>query len=137
MKFNGTNIPAKHRIRMGSIKLFRDAFPVILTVVFSIFTIVTPAHADEDFFSNWFARVTKIQSEQPSWMTPVFTTTPRLDEEIHYDQSIQTAKGGVRVDNYGNSKGLELIPFQNVQVNLGVPPWIARDKPSNKGWLWR
>jgi hypothetical protein len=90
-----------------------------------------PLLAHDDFFSTWFARVSKIQSEQPSWMTPVFTTTPRLDEEIHYDQSYQS-QNGARVSNYGSSKGLELIPVQNVQLNLGVPPWISRDNAPGK-----
>jgi hypothetical protein len=33
------------------------------------------------YFSNWFQRVDKTQSEQPNWITPIATTTPRLEEE--------------------------------------------------------
>jgi hypothetical protein len=82
------------------------------------------------FFSDWFARVTRIQSEQPSWMTPVFTTTPRLDEEFHYDMFFESTRSG-HVDNFGGSKGLELIPYDNIQLNASVPPWISRDRPSD------
>ena len=38
--------------------------------------------AIEDYFINWFPRVTQIQSEQPHWITPLVTVTPRLEEEV-------------------------------------------------------
>jgi hypothetical protein len=42
---------------------------------------------DKGYFGKWFARVSKIQSEQPHWITPLSTVTPRLEEELRYDQS--------------------------------------------------
>src|SRR5580693_5419625 len=65
-----------------------------------------------DYFENWFPRVTQIQSEQPHWITPLVTVTPRLEEEYRYDQSWTTMNSHDyrQVDNYGTSKGLELIP---------------------------
>ena len=33
------------------------------------------------YFADWFPRVTRIQSEQPHWVTPLVTVTPRLEEE--------------------------------------------------------
>jgi len=78
------------------------------------------------YFSNWFDRVTRTQAEQPHWITPVFTTTPRLDEELHYDIGRQnTAKGDVT--NFGSSKGFELIPAEHVQFNVGLPPYLSHD----------
>ena len=38
------------------------------------------ARAQEGYFSSWFARVDKTQAEQPHWITPIATTTPRLEE---------------------------------------------------------
>jgi len=78
-----------------------------------------------DYFVNWFPRVTRIQSEQPHWVTPLTTVTPRLEEELRYDQYWQANKLGAATDNYGGGKGLELIPFQNTEVILGIPAWIA------------
>jgi hypothetical protein len=80
-----------------------------------------------DYFADWFPRVTQIQSEQPHWITPVVTVTPRLEEEFRYDQAWQANQQGVATDNFGNGKGLELIPFQNVEVILGVPNWVAHN----------
>src|SRR5208282_6023265 len=51
--------------------------------------------AIEDYFLNWFPRVTQIQSEQPHWVTPLVTVTPRLEEEVRYDQLFQSSKNGV------------------------------------------
>ncbi len=80
-----------------------------------------------DYFADWFRRVTQIQSEQPHWVTPVVTMTPRLEEEYRYDQFWQANQKGVATDNFGGGKGLELIPFQNTEIILGVPAWIAHN----------
>ena len=81
----------------------------------------------ENYFINWFPRVTQIQSEQPHWITPLVTVTPRLEEEVRYDQLLQSIRHGVATDNFGGGKGLELIPFQNTEIIIGVPAWIAHN----------
>lgn len=91
----------------------------------------------EEYFADWFPRVTRIQSEQPHWVTPLVTVTPRLEEEYRYDQLWQAQPHGKALDNFGANKGLELIPFQNTEIILGVPGWIAHNgalpKPPKKG----
>src|SRR5215831_4967990 len=79
------------------------------------------------FIDDWQARATRIQSEQPHWVTPLVTVTPRLEQEYRYDQLWQANQNGQATDNFGGGKGLELIPFQNTEVILGVPPWIAHN----------
>jgi hypothetical protein len=46
-------------------------------------TLTTPSG---DFISDWFARVDQAQADQPHWVTPIVTVTPRLEEELRYDQ---------------------------------------------------
>jgi hypothetical protein len=87
--------------------------------------------AVEDYFVNWFPRVTQIQSEQPHWATPLVTVTPRLEEEVRYDQFFQSMRDGLATDNFGGGKGIELIPFQNTEVILGVPAFLKRNMPRN------
>ena len=92
----------------------------------------TPCFADfgsavYDYFANWFPRVTRIQSEQPHWVTPLTTVTPRLEEEVRYDQLWQANSHGIATDNFGAGRGVELIPFQNTEIILGVPAWIAHN----------
>jgi hypothetical protein len=118
------------KIRSSSAILWRS---ISTTIVFAaVLAAATPCRADfgsaiVDYFVNWFPRVTKIQSEQPHWITPLVTVTPRLEEELRYDQLWQANPHGVATDNFGAGKGLELIPFQNTEIILGVPAWIAHN----------
>jgi len=87
--------------------------------------------AIEDYFISWFPRVTQIQNEQPHWVTPIVTVTPRLEEELRYDQLFQSSKNGLATDNFGNGKGLELIPFERTEIIIGIPPFLKRNMPRN------
>lgn len=94
---------------------------------------VSSLHAQADgFFSGWFARVNKTQAEQPHWITPVATTTPRLEEEFRYDQFWQENAAGITTNNYDGGKGLELIPFEKVEVIFNMPPYLAHNNPAVK-----
>jgi hypothetical protein len=85
---------------------------------------------DEGYFGNWFARVSQTQAEQPHWITPLVTVTPRLEEEVRYDQSWEKTDSGSHLTTFGG-KGLELIPLEQVEVILGIPAWLNRDKPGH------
>jgi hypothetical protein len=86
----------------------------------------------DGYFSGWFARVSRIQAEQPHWITPMTTVTPRLEEELRYDQEWETTSSGTRLTSFGLGKGLELIPAENVEVILGIPAWQSRNKADEK-----
>jgi hypothetical protein len=91
--------------------------------------------AQDGYFADWFNRVDKTQAEQPRWITPLATTTPRLEEEFRYDQLWQENAKGVTTDNYDGGKGLELIPFEKVEVIFNLPPYIDHNSPTVKnGW---
>src|SRR3984893_5809544 len=89
----------------------------------------TLTSAQDGYFANWFARVDKTKDEQPHWLTPLSTTTPRLEEEYRYDQLWQTNAKGITTNNYDGGKGLELIPFEKVEVIFNVPPYLAHNDP--------
>jgi hypothetical protein len=80
--------------------------------------------------SGWFARSDRNKEEQPKWVTPLATTTPRLEQEFRYDIVWQELGAGHNVTNIGNSKGLELIPFDRTEVILNIPPYFSRNFPS-------
>jgi hypothetical protein len=91
--------------------------------------------AQDGYFSRWFARVDKTKDEQPHWVTPLATTTPRLEEEYRYDQFWQVNAKGITTDNYDGGKGLELIPFEKVEVIFNVPPYLDHNSPTvRNGW---
>lgn len=88
--------------------------------------------AQDGYFADWFARVDKTQAEQPRWVTPLATTTPRLEEEFRYDQLWQENAKGITTNNYDGGKGLELIPFEKVEVIFNLPPYIDHNNPADK-----
>ncbi len=86
---------------------------------------------DQSWFSSWMNMVSHTQAEQPHWMTPLVTVTPRLEQEFRYDQYFETLPSDKSLNNYGAGKGLELIPSENTEVILGMPPYIERNtKPA-------
>src|SRR5579864_4260680 len=88
------------------------------------------ATAQDDYFSDWFNRVDKTKDEQPHWVTPLATTTPRLEEEFRYDQIWQVNAKGVTTNNYDGGKGLELIPTDKVEVIVNAPPYLVHNNPA-------
>ena len=85
--------------------------------------------SDQSYFGSWFNRVSRTQAEQPHWITPMFTTTPRLEEEFRYDVGWQNTTAG-NVTNYGGGKGLEFIPSEHVEIIVSPPPYLARQNPT-------
>ena len=63
-------------------------------------------------------------------------TTPRLEQEFRYDVNFSQAKPGAKyTENFGNTKGLELIPFENVEIIAGVPGYVVHNNPAVlDGW---
>jgi len=93
------------------------------------------ASAQDGYLSDWFSRVDRTKNEQSHWLTPVATTTPRLEEEYRYDQLWQVNAAGVTTNNYDGGKGLELIPLERVEVIFNVPPCLAHNDPLvQNGW---
>src|SRR5438552_16972328 len=109
----------KNRIQSGQMFRLSFALMVSLASVPSVF-------AQTGGTSSWFQRSDRAKAEQPHWITPLATTTPRLEQEFRYDIVWQQLQGSAPyVRNLGNGKGLELIPFDRVEVIASVPPYIA------------
>lgn len=88
-------------------------------------------NADQAGSSGWLARVSASQDEQPHWITPLATVTPRLEQEIRYDNFWEDGlSGGASLTNYDGGKGLELIPARRMEIILGVPPYIVHHNSS-------
>lgn len=87
---------------------------------------------DEGYFRNWFVRSDKAKEEQPHWMTPIVTVTPRLEQEIREDFIWQKRLNGEYQTNYGGQKGLELIPTENTEIIIGIPTYQLVRTPRGK-----
>lgn len=84
------------------------------------------------FLGQWLSTSDAAKELQPHWMTPLFTVTPRLEQEYRYDQLWQNRSNGVDVESYGSGKGLELIPSANTEVIVGMPAYQKKGDVS--GW---
>jgi hypothetical protein len=81
------------------------------------------------FIGRYQARVTATQNEQPHWITPLVTITPRLEQELRTDFVHQVDQKGYAQWNYDNGKGLELIPARRIELLANLPPFLAHDHP--------
>ena len=88
----------------------------------------------QGFFDRYQARVTATQNEQPHWVTPVVTVTPRLEQELRTDFVHQYNPHGFSIWNYGNSKGLEFIPERHTEIIINVPPFFNRSNGESDGF---
>ena len=104
---------------------------VFLAVLF-LFISADVTLAQDGYFADWFDSVDKTQAEQPHWVTPIATTTPRLEEEVRYDQFWQVNAKGATTDNYDGGKGLELIPTEHIEVIFNTPPYIDHNASDAK-----
>jgi hypothetical protein len=90
--------------------------------------------ASDSFIDRYQARVTETQNEQPHWVTPVVTVTPRLEQELRTDFVRQTNSKLQDTWNYGNSKGLEIIPFHRIELLFNVPPFFNHQTGAKDGF---
>ena len=86
------------------------------------------------FSARYQARVSATQAQQPHWVTPLVTVTPRLEQEIRTDFVHQYNAKGFAVWNYGNSKGLELIPERHTEIIVNVPPFYNHSNGASDGF---
>ena len=86
------------------------------------------------FITSYQARVSATQAEQPHWVTPLVTVTPRLEQELRADFVHQYNTKGFTIWNYGNGKGLELIPERHTELILNVPPFFNRSNGAQDGF---
>jgi hypothetical protein len=96
-----------------------------------------------DPIQSWLAMVSATQAAQPSWMTPLVTVTPRLEQEIRwdfYDQQNGTGSqgNGQNILNYGGPGGarVEFIPTYNVEAILAAPPYETASGPKGTASGW-
>jgi hypothetical protein len=93
------------------------------------FLFATPPLTAQDANGSWLERVSATQAQQPHWITPVATVTPRLEQEFRYDFFHQNLQSGFEQWNIGGGKGLELIPTSRTEVLINVPPYLDHSDP--------
>ena len=101
-----------------------------LGVACLLLTLSTPRASGQDGrFAKYEARLAATLAEQPHWATPLVTTNPRVEEDIRTDFVRQSVTGGQQSWNYGNTKGLQIVPFRRVELRFSPPPFITHTNP--------
>jgi hypothetical protein len=96
-----------------------------------------PRYSGSGFIANWLNTANQAQAMQPHWMTPLVTVTPRLEQEIRYDQFWEKRGDGSDLNIFDAGKGLELIPTLTNEILINPPAYQEKvnvGKPVS-GWL--
>lgn len=109
----------------------RHVLPALLV---SMLPCCLAGQKSSSFITRYQARVTATQAEQPHWITPLVTVTPRLEQEVRADFVHQYNSKGFAIWNYGNGKGLELIPERHTEIIVNVPPFFSRSNGASDGF---
>ena len=87
-----------------------------------------------DFASQWEARATKTQADQPKWSVPIFSPFPMLAQVFRSDFTRQRTPAGESDWQFGGGKGFNLIPFANTQIDILVPGYIMHGGDQQDGF---
>jgi hypothetical protein len=88
-----------------------------------------PLAAQQGFFSSWEQRTSATQAKQPAWPPPLITAYVGLIQVDRTDFYRQTASNLTQTWNIDGSKGLNLIPCANTEVDTNLPPYFFHSTP--------
>lgn len=86
------------------------------------------------FFTNWEDRVRDTLAQQPSWPIPLVTASSGLLQVARTDFVRQIAPTGTDTWNYDNSKGINVVPWYNLEFEALAPPYIEHNSTAKDGF---
>src|ERR1017187_6740847 len=90
--------------------------------------------AQDGFCNDWLQRSDQAKADQPHWITPLATVTPRLEQEFRTDFVHQYNPSRFAIWNFDNGKGLELIPERHTELLITPPPFFDRSNGEQDGF---
>ena len=103
------------------------------TLLLAVWTSL-PLFAQDNFFTRWQARATATQAKQPGWAVPVISPYPMLIQVFRTEFVRQIAPARTTTWNFGNTKGVNLIPFARTEFDFLVPPYIEHNTKAKDGF---
>jgi hypothetical protein len=86
------------------------------------------------YFANWDERVRIARATQPTWSSPVLTTTALLEERFRFDLALdERAANGATTTIIDGGKGLDLIVGPSTEIQVAADPYQIRTTPNGKG----
>jgi hypothetical protein len=112
-------------------------------LLLAVLTLSGSLPAQQNFFSRWEQRTSQTQAKQPAWPPPLITAFVGLIQVHRTDFYRQTATNGAQTWNLDGSKGTNLIPFANTEVDTNLPPYFVHSVPTalngagDMSFLWK
>ena len=91
------------------------------------------ANVGPDFIADWQALVAQARASQPTWATPLITTTGLLLHRYRFDLAEQHIGNGNQTTVLDGGKGLDLIVSSDTEIQVAMPPYDIRNTPTGKG----
>lgn len=89
-----------------------------------------PSSAEDDglsaYFADWSARVARARASQPSWSSPLVTTTGMLEQRLRFDLAHQHSGNGADTTVLDGGRGLDLIVAENSEIQIASIPYYIR-----------
>ncbi|WP_237394721.1 hypothetical protein [Methylacidimicrobium sp. AP8] len=87
------------------------------------------------WFDKWHRMTAETKERQTNWMTPLVTTTSRLEQRIRYDVYDETLGNGNKKYDFGAGKGVSLIVMPTDQFTFSLPNYIYEPGvAASTGW---
>ena len=106
----------------------------VAKILIAVATMSLGAFAQDGFFYKWENRVRSTMSQQPPWPVPLFSPTSNITQLFRYDIVRQITPAGTHTWNYGFSKGFNLIPWYNTEIDVNLPPYIQHNSSAQDGF---
>ena len=90
-------------------------------------------NASLNFIDDWQALVAQARASQPTWATPLITTTGLLLHRYRFDLAEQHIGNGSQTTVLDGGKGVDLIVGNDTEIQLTMPPYDIRNTPTGKG----
>lgn len=100
----------------------------------SVLLASTAVQAQDNFFSRWQARATATLAQQPKWAPPVVSPYPQLIQVVRADFFRTVSPTHVTTWNYGDTRGINLIPLKNTEVDIFYPDYFQHSNATVDGF---
>lgn len=100
----------------------------------SILFTSTAVQAQESFIARWQARATATLAQQPRWVPPVVSPYPQLIQVVRADFYRTISPTHVTTWNYGDGRGINLIPMNNTEIDIFYPPYLQHSLGAADGF---
>jgi hypothetical protein len=107
---------------------------LLAAILVALMTVSLTTSAQDGFFHSWEDRVRATMAQQPPWPVPLFAPTSNVTQLFRYDIVRQITPTGTDTWNYGFSKGFNLIPWYNAEVDISLPPYLRHNSKAIDGF---